>query len=499
MLKKLDSNAEFQIVADGDSPLQPVTASIRVSSSVADIHDSIRTIIINPATYRAIITPEIIGGGDTATIVVQRYNENGLYEDCQENQQYEIAMMDGCVYGDILAKTGTDEYSKSNYFASAAKPLMFVAADSVEGDGGTVKLKIGIVESSFGKTVKANKVNEKFESIRADLEKFYAKRRVHLQTVHKKEQEDRCYCGFWNSQFNTNAKIDVINKCGDYDKYDPNNYVLDYEIVSHSTPYMWKEDLTDISPYYYSVCNYNINMDSLATGESVPLPYTWLQQTTNETYYESWDIKPLYEFLTPTRDEKLHFLIVSPQDPNLITNPNGSNVPVKLIFDVIADICTDNIDIITHHRFNYNPVILTSLDDLKNIPKGEIGMAREDFMRHKPYPTTNRKYYIKEVIMAHENEHINDFKTIVNKNFSELKKKIAKYSELCTSFNDVVKKNAKNIIRSFIFDFIQEQKDIWNNLSGETKESRLNNEQGVQSRASIQNLIETYIQESYKY
>ena len=208
-LEQQEGNAEFKIIADGVSPLQPVTATIRVSSSVADIRDTTLTIVINPAPYRTIVTPEMIGAGDTATIAVQKLNENGIYEDCPENQQYEIAMRDGCVYGDILAKYGASEYYKSNYFSSAMKPLMFVAADSVEGTGGTVRLKIRVPEMQQSKTVKTKKTNEQIEKIRAKLEKFYAAKRKSAPDVHKKEQAESCYWGFWDQSNNATANVEV--------------------------------------------------------------------------------------------------------------------------------------------------------------------------------------------------------------------------------------------------------------------------------------------------
>jgi hypothetical protein len=184
-LAQQDGNAEFQIIADGTAPLQPVTATIRVSSSDANIKDSIRTLVINPPLIRAIVDPPMIGVGDTARITMQYLNASGGYDNFPDDQQYEVGMAEGCVWGDIVAKPSGGEFTKNNYFASVVKPIMFVAADSLEDDGGTVKLDIGIVETLNAK-VKHKTVDTSWQRIKAELDKFYTAKRgskvKHTQT-----------------------------------------------------------------------------------------------------------------------------------------------------------------------------------------------------------------------------------------------------------------------------------------------------------------------------
>ena len=190
-LAQQNGNAEFKIIADGTAPLQPVTATIRVSSSVLEIKDSIRTIVINPAPIRAIVDPPMIGAGDTATITMQQLNTNGEYVDFPDDQQYEVGMAEGCVWGDILAKPSGGEFTRNNYFANVVKPIMFVAADSLEDDGGTVKLDIGIVESSSEK-VKHKTIDTSWQRIKDELDKFYSLKRKTGTITKKIAQGETC-------------------------------------------------------------------------------------------------------------------------------------------------------------------------------------------------------------------------------------------------------------------------------------------------------------------
>jgi hypothetical protein len=209
-LAQQDGNAEFQITADGTAPLQPVTATIRVSSSDANIKDSIRTIVINPAPIRAIVDPPMIGAGDTATITMQQLNTNGEYVDFPDDQQYEVGMAEGCVWGDIVAKPSGGEFTKNSYFASVVKPIMFVAADSLEDDGGTVKLDIGIVEPSNEK-IKHKTMDTSWQRIKAELEKFYAAKRGNNRAKIKKVQDGTCHNGGLNSDEKTEATVQTNN------------------------------------------------------------------------------------------------------------------------------------------------------------------------------------------------------------------------------------------------------------------------------------------------
>jgi hypothetical protein len=209
-LAQQNGNAEFKIIADGTAPLQPVTATIRVSSSVLEIKDSIRTIVINPAPIRAVVDPPMIGIGDTASITVQRLNENGVYENFPDDQQYEVGMAEGCVWGDILAKPAGGEFTKNNYFASVVKPIMFVAADSLADDGGTVKLDIGIVESSNEK-VKHKTIDTSWQRIKNELEKFYAAKSGMRHVLSRLGPDTLCYIAVMNSSAIVVAQCEAVN------------------------------------------------------------------------------------------------------------------------------------------------------------------------------------------------------------------------------------------------------------------------------------------------
>jgi hypothetical protein len=87
---------------------------------------------------------------------------------------------------------------------------MFVAADSLEDDGGTVKLDIGIVESSNEK-VKHKTIDTSWQKIKAELDKFYAAKRGNNCAKIKKVQDGTCHNGGLNSDKKTEATVQTNN------------------------------------------------------------------------------------------------------------------------------------------------------------------------------------------------------------------------------------------------------------------------------------------------
>jgi hypothetical protein len=141
---------------------------------------------------------------------MQQLNTNGEYVDFPDDQQYEVGMAEGCVWGDILAKPAGGEFTKNNYFASVVKPIMFVAADSLEDDGGTVKLDIGIVET-LNEKVKHKTVDTSWQRIKAELDKFYAAKRGKTHTFAKIEQDTVCKILNISSEVVVHATIQTLS------------------------------------------------------------------------------------------------------------------------------------------------------------------------------------------------------------------------------------------------------------------------------------------------
>ncbi|MFO7445065.1 MAG: hypothetical protein R6W90_01805 [Ignavibacteriaceae bacterium] len=152
----------FLFLADGEIPELAKQIKIHIGTSDASIPSSLLTLSVNPSIEAVVqFIPDTLAPGDTANILIKKRNEDLSLSNFPPEATFEIGMLDGCVNGTILTEAGT-----GSYFFDIPQPVKFIAADSIEGDSGTVKLKIGIVndgEIIATKNVKDNK-NKTFKS-----------------------------------------------------------------------------------------------------------------------------------------------------------------------------------------------------------------------------------------------------------------------------------------------------------------------------------------------
>ncbi len=94
------------------------------------------------------IEPEILYPGDTASVVIKKLMlQDSSIVDFDSSQTFEVAKLEGCIWGDILA-----EDSLGAYFYGAHQPIKFVVdtstvvIDSLASDSGIVKLGVGVIE-----------------------------------------------------------------------------------------------------------------------------------------------------------------------------------------------------------------------------------------------------------------------------------------------------------------------------------------------------------------
>ncbi|MFZ1518767.1 MAG: hypothetical protein WAU11_08330 [Ignavibacteriaceae bacterium] len=98
-------------------------------------------LIIKPDSFVVYIDPAECYPGDTVQVVIKKRNADGTLADFTPEQTYEIAKLEGCMLGNILANNDS-----GSYFYDVSQPIYFAAADSLVGDStGTVLLKVGLM------------------------------------------------------------------------------------------------------------------------------------------------------------------------------------------------------------------------------------------------------------------------------------------------------------------------------------------------------------------
>ena len=100
------------------------------------------------------VVPDTIYPGDTAQVVIKKRLPDGTLTDFPPEQTFEIAKLEGCMSGNILAAQDSGAY-----FYDVSQPIYFAAADSLVGDStGIVLLQVGLV-TNYKKSSSENKPN----------------------------------------------------------------------------------------------------------------------------------------------------------------------------------------------------------------------------------------------------------------------------------------------------------------------------------------------------
>ncbi len=188
----------FDYIADGNSGDSLDSVIIKVRTSFLGDKSSEKVIYIKPPPLKVIIDPPQLAAGDTADIIIKKRNPDGSLEDFPQNQEFEIAKLEGCLFGDLLIGD-----SLNYYFADAKQPVKFVVADSLVSDSGVVKLRVGLVENYEsinqkynGKKLRAGKYLEQVkEEWRLELEKLFAGKRNKTQKLMSNGLSSSCFIG----------------------------------------------------------------------------------------------------------------------------------------------------------------------------------------------------------------------------------------------------------------------------------------------------------------
>ncbi len=100
-----------------------------------------RVKIKKPTLYVA-FNPDTLSPGDTADVIIKLKEADGTFLDFPPEQLFEVGVIGGCEYGEILTSDGRTEL----YFKDIQQPIRFIAADSIDADSAIVQLRVGIPE-----------------------------------------------------------------------------------------------------------------------------------------------------------------------------------------------------------------------------------------------------------------------------------------------------------------------------------------------------------------
>ncbi|HSD62692.1 MAG TPA: hypothetical protein VLB50_02805 [Ignavibacteriaceae bacterium] len=92
--------------------------------------------------FNVSLDPEEISPGDTADIIIKKVLKDGTLADFDTSQTFELGKLEGCEAGYLLAEGDT-----SAHFYNVHQPFKFIAADSIEGDSASVKLRVGLIDN----------------------------------------------------------------------------------------------------------------------------------------------------------------------------------------------------------------------------------------------------------------------------------------------------------------------------------------------------------------
>lgn len=198
-------------ISDGVSVAETEQVVIRVSTTDSMTEPKEVILYINPPPIYVYTIPEVVGVADTALIIIKKRNPDGTLEDFPAEQLFEVAATEGCINGNILVGD-----SLGVYFSAAQQPIYFVAADSIEGDSGYVRLRVGTdIETISIKPVTVNehiyqkrKQNDlQITELREGYKQMLEDKRqlLNKNEAEKKEEElteglivEACFTGFFS-------------------------------------------------------------------------------------------------------------------------------------------------------------------------------------------------------------------------------------------------------------------------------------------------------------
>ena len=87
--------------------------------------------------------PAELTPGDTALVKIYKKDANGELIPYPAGQKFEVGILDGCDYGDLLVNN-----TRGTYFTNIEEPIKYIAEDNISVDSAKVSLRVGIVQTA---------------------------------------------------------------------------------------------------------------------------------------------------------------------------------------------------------------------------------------------------------------------------------------------------------------------------------------------------------------
>ena len=87
--------------------------------------------------------PAELSPGDTAVVHIYKKGSGGELIAFPQGQKFEVGLLDGCDYGDLLIDS-----VRGTYFTNVEEPIKYIVEDSINVDSAKVSLRVGIVTTA---------------------------------------------------------------------------------------------------------------------------------------------------------------------------------------------------------------------------------------------------------------------------------------------------------------------------------------------------------------
>lgn len=203
-------NIWVNYIADSTPTNEADSVIFKVTTTDPAIAPKEGVLIIKPPQIYVYTEPGVVGAADTANVIIKHRLEDGTLENFPPEQKFELAVLDGCINGNILVGD-----SVGVYFENALQPIKFVTADSMEGDSGLVRLRVG---SDMGDaTMQAMLKNVKQDNETTEKQKKLSEHRVgYEKMIERKRAELNLTNLSLNAQVQGNSSINEVCYIGDY-------------------------------------------------------------------------------------------------------------------------------------------------------------------------------------------------------------------------------------------------------------------------------------------
>ncbi len=440
--------------AQGDSVNMVV---IRVTVNGITKRDSI--FIVPRDTLFVTFDPPKISPGGTSNIILKR-RVNGVINDLPESQSCEIGIIGGCNYGKLVTSAG-----EGNYFCDVVPPFQFVADSTIDTTDAVVAIRVGIFEGggSIGKIMPAVNRPEKIPVLNRLMntgENNYRQRmpiRPNLSLRGKSESaksasEGGCNAETFQYESFTTGEVEVEDKC-------PPGTECTSSKPSSPVVTVQPKKSGEVEGEYID-CSSNPN--DLASFRTFNADKSNIVFQCDESIIS----------VCCNEETKSWILHMSP-----------------LTLYAILDFCPNNIAALQLNVIEPDATFI-------NWSKGEKCKALHDFSITKdtyPVPYRTGGYVIREMLQAHEEVHMSNYKKAVDKAIDSLFNDNKFISDLrvkrdrCKNSTEAIKYFKDNIIPLLMFSILDEA-----NKNCAEKVANSDYELNTQKDSRVKSIIEKY-------